>query len=141
MAEQKVSLNAEAMTLYRRGLRRACDENYDRAIISFQRALDCIEHPRASGQMESCILTSMGDAHWSLKEYTEAVEAYEVVLGGMSVDHGHPYLHLRIGQYLHDTGDLTLALEHLREAYEGGPQLFEFEDPRYLRFLESEGCL
>jgi tetratricopeptide (TPR) repeat protein len=141
MAEQKVSLNDEAMTLYRRGLSRACDENYGRAIISFQRALDCIEHPRASGKLESCILTSLGDAHWSLKEYTEAVEAYEVVLGGMSVGQGHPYLHLRIGQYHLDAGSRDLALEHLQEAYEGGEGLFEFEDPRYLRFLESEGCL
>lgn len=141
MPEHKVSLNAAAITLYRQGIRRACAENYERAIICYQRALDCIENPHASGRLERCILTSLGDAHWALEARAVAVEAYEVALWGMGDDEGHPYLHLRIGQHLLDTGDAKLALVHLRMAFDGDESLFEFEDPRYLQFLESAGCL
>ena len=51
---------------------------------------------------------------------------------------GNPFLHLRLGQCQFELGNLDRAADELMRAYmAGGPELFEDEDARYLRFLAT----
>jgi hypothetical protein len=51
---------------------------------------------------------------------------------------GNPFLHLRFGQILFESGDHDLAADELIRAYMGaGDEIFENEDPKYLNFLKT----
>ncbi|MGZ6070915.1 MAG: tetratricopeptide repeat protein, partial [Myxococcaceae bacterium] len=49
---------------------------------------------------------------------------------------GHPFVHLRLGQCFHETGQRDRALDELARAYMGaGREIFQDQDPKYLADL------
>lgn len=55
---------------------------------------------------------------------------------------GNPFLHLRLGEIALELGDEARAADELIRAYAvGGPEAFQSEDPKYLRFLASKAVL
>ena len=49
---------------------------------------------------------------------------------------GNPYVHLRLGEAQFELGEIQRAKDELARAYMGGgPEVFEGDDPKYLRFI------
>jgi hypothetical protein len=51
---------------------------------------------------------------------------------------GNPFLHLRLGQCQFELGNLDRAADELMRAYMGGgPEIFENDDQKYVKFLQT----
>jgi hypothetical protein len=49
---------------------------------------------------------------------------------------GNPYIHLRLGETQFELGNIDRAKDELARAYMGGgDEVFEGDDPKYLRFI------
>ena len=125
-------------TLCREGDRFAGIDQFDDAIEKYQAAWDLLPIPRNQWPAATWILVSVGDAYFSLKEYDTASE---ILLDAFDYPdaESNPYLYLRLGQCLLETGQLDDAADALEEAFRrGGESLFEDEDPKYLTFVKTQ---
>ncbi|MGW1102438.1 tetratricopeptide repeat protein [Streptomyces sp. NPDC002540] len=87
------------------------------------------------------IYVAIGDLHFRLGVYDRAYKCFHNAVqcpDGL----GNPYIHLRLGQTTFELGDHDHAADELIRAYMGGgPEIFEEDDPKYLRFLKTRGDL
>ncbi len=124
--------------LCREGDRFAEIDQFDDAIEKYQSAWDLLPVPQCQWSTATWILVSVGDAYFGLKEYDTAAE---ILLDAFDYPDGesNPYLYLRLGQSLLETGQLDDAANALEEAFRrGGEALFEDEDPKYLVFVKTQ---
>ena len=124
--------------LCRAGDRFAGIDQFDDAIEKYQDAWDLLPAPQNQWPTATWILVSIGDAYFWLKEYNNAAE---VLLDALDYPDGedNPYLYLRLGQCLLETGQIDDAADALEEAFRrGGEALFEDEVPKYLVFVKTQ---
>ena len=124
--------------LCREGDRFAGIDQFDDAIEKYQAAWDLLPTPQNQCLAATWILVSVGDAYFGLKEYDTASE---ILLDALDYPDGqaNPYLYLRLGQCLLETGQLDDAADALEEAFRrGGDALFEDDDPKYLVFVKTQ---
>ena len=125
-------------TLCREGDRFAGVDQFDDAIEKYQAAWDLLPAPQNRWPAATWILVSVGDAYFGLKEYGTGAE---ILLDAIDYPDGeaNPYLYLRLGQCLLESGQLDDAADALEEAFRrGGEALFEDEDPKYLVFVKTQ---
>jgi hypothetical protein len=83
------------------------------------------------------ILVAIGDAHFFIGAYPQALTAYGSALlcpEGL----GNPYIHLRRGESFFEIGDIATAQDELARAYMGaGTVIFETEEDKYFDCLKS----
>jgi tetratricopeptide (TPR) repeat protein len=107
------------------------------ALAKFLEALKLIPEPLDDYEANTWLLASIGDLYFQLGEYPAARTALHGAVrsyGGL----GNPFIHLRLGQAELELGNEARAAEELARAYVAeGAELFEEEDAKYLRFIQS----
>jgi tetratricopeptide (TPR) repeat protein len=103
----------------------------DLALAEYQQAWSLLPEPVRSWEVATWIQIAIADACFFAERYAQAKQALSFALtcpGGP----GNPYIDLRMGQVLFELGEMQLAHEYLRRAYQsGGAELFEGEDDKY----------
>lgn len=114
------------------------EEDYDSAVNKFNEALNLLPEPRGDWEASTWLYASVGDAHFFKTDYAAAAEAFYQAFqspNGMI----NPFVLLRLGQSLLETGDEPNATEYLLRAYMvEGRDIFDEENPKYFQFLESK---
>ncbi len=115
-----------------------CDqEDYENAIIAFKKALDLIPPPLEIWETTTWVVSSLGDCHFQLCQYEQA-HHYLTFAMHCPDGLGNPFIHLRLGQTQFELHNLDRAADELTRAYMGdGESIFEDEDSKYFRFLQS----
>jgi tetratricopeptide (TPR) repeat protein len=110
---------------------------YEEAVAEYNKAWELIPEPKNNWEASTWVLAAIADACFLLGKNESARQALEYAMtspGGL----GNPFLHLRFGQVLFESGELDVAADELMRAYMGsGQEIFENEDPKYLTFLKT----
>lgn len=115
------------------------DDDWQAALAKWTDALALVPEPKTAYAESTWLYTSIGDAHHTGEQWSQAVEALRVGLtcpGG----HGNGYLWLRLGESQYELGQLDDAANSLLSAYLlEGDELFADEDPQYRGLLVDRG--
>lgn len=119
----------------------ASERKYEDAIAEYNKAWKLVPEPKCDWKASTWILAAIADASFLAGYTTSAREALEYVMTCPEAV-GNPFLHLRYGQVLYDSGELDGAAEELMRAYMGaGNDVFVSEDAKYLAFLGTRAKL
>jgi tetratricopeptide (TPR) repeat protein len=137
MIELTPEVHADIERLCAQGDQCAEAEQYADALQSYWAAWDLLPEPKTQWDAATWILTAVGDANFLSGDYTagrdnlsHAMQCPEAI--------GNPFIHLRLGQCQFELGALDRAADELMRAYMGdGADIFEDQDPKYLKFLQS----
>ncbi|WP_241779096.1 tetratricopeptide repeat protein, partial [Pseudomonas corrugata] len=110
---------------------------YEEAVGQYNFAWDLIPEPKNDWHAATWVLAAIGDACFLGGFFVSAKEALQYAMTCPDAI-GNPFLHLRLGQVLFETGELERAADELIRAYMGGAdEIFANDDPKYLAFLKS----
>ncbi|MBM3116718.1 tetratricopeptide repeat protein [Jeongeupia naejangsanensis] len=111
--------------------------DYKAAIAKYKAGYALVPAPKEEWEMGTSLLIAIGDTQFANGDFARAIETLTTASftpAGM----GNPFVHLRLGQALFETGALDLAAESLQRIRgHGDDSIFEDEDPKYLDFLQS----
>ncbi|AOY00315.1 M48 family metallopeptidase [Jeongeupia sp. USM3] len=111
--------------------------DYAQAIARYKAGYALVPAPKEEWEIGTSLLIAIGDTQFAAGDFARAVEtltAASFTPAGM----GNPFVHLRLGQALFETGALDLAAESLQRIRgHGDDSIFDDEDPKYLAFLQS----
>lgn len=123
------------------GDRLAESKLYDAAIGEYNKAWEFIPEPKNYWSASTWVLTAIGDAAFLGGYLASAREALQYAMTCPDAV-GNPFLHLRLGEVLHDLANPDAAADELMRAYmAGGDEIFAAEDPRYRQFLATRADL
>ena len=116
----------------------ADDEQYAEALTKYWEAWDLLPEPRTEWEAATWILAAVGDANFLMGDFeagrdnlSNAMHCPEAI--------GNPFLHLRLGQCQFELGNEDRAADELARAYMSeGHEIFEDQDPKYLKFLKTK---
>ena len=115
----------------------AQQKQFEQAFGFYRDALNLVPPPAEDWEATTWILTAIGDLYFLAKMPEDARRALEDAVrcpGGL----GNPFIHLRLGQCYLDVGQQDRAADELTRAYMGaGSGIFEEQDPKYIKFLET----
>lgn len=114
-------------------------DRYDDALRSWEQGLQLIPEPRQLYAESVWFLASIGDVHFTRKDFQKAHSCYDAARGNVSGEgYANPFVMLRLGQSALEIGDEKNALEFMLRAYMfEGEDIFEDENPKYFSFLAS----
>ncbi|MCA7931434.1 hypothetical protein LGM45_20530 [Burkholderia cepacia] len=113
------------------------DGDYEGALEKFRAGFDLLPEPKTNWEAGTWLMAAIGDANFLQADYAAGCENLGQAMHFPNAI-GNPFLHLRLGQCQFELGNLDRAADELMRAYmAGGPELFEDEDARYLRFLAT----
>ena len=132
----------EAITaLCAEGDRLAELKRFEEAIARYSEAWALVPEPQNDWEAATWIIAAIADAFFLRGDLDEARDALDYAMSCPGAL-GNPFLHLRRGQVLFDSGELDSAADELMRAYMGaGPEAFAREDGRYLAFLRTRAIL
>ena len=111
---------------------------FDAAIVEYEKAWALLPEPKQTGEAATWILAGIGDAHFLSARFVRAEEVFAQAILNAPGGLGNPFLHLRRGEALFETGDIRAAADDLMRAYMGaGVDIFRGEDPKYLKYLKT----
>lgn len=114
---------------------------FEDAIQNYNSAFGLVPEPKNDWNASTWILAAIGDACFLGGYRTSARKALEYAMSCPDAV-GNPFLHLRLGQVLLEAGEEDAAADNLMRAYMGGgSEIFEEQDPKYLRFLGTRATL
>ena len=125
--------------------RKLCQQGYElfdqgdikAAIRRFYQAWALLPKPQTQWQEAGWVLTALGDAYFAKGDYSSGREALSSALHCPNAL-GNPTIHLRLGQCLYELGETGSAYQQfLRVREQGGAELFEKEDDKYMALLWS----
>jgi len=110
-------------------------DDLEEALLRYEQAWRLIPDPKAGWVVSTWVLSALADVHFYRADYPKALEALnDAMLCPEGVK--NPYLHLRLGQVYLELGDEAKARTELALALkEGGAELFEGDDEKYLAFV------
>lgn len=112
-------------------------KRFEQAFGFYREALNLVPAPAEEWEATTWILAAIGDLYFSADMKDKAMEAFADAVrcpGGL----GNPFIHLRLGQCCLDLGQADRAADELTRAYMGaGREVFENQDPKYIKFLEE----
>ena len=124
-----------------RGDKLAAARSFEAAIAEYNKAWRLVPEPANDWNASTWILAAIADAAFMGGDLTSAREALQYAMTCPEAI-GNPFLHLRYGQVLLDTGEPDAAADELIRAYMGaGQDIFAAEDRRYLDFLKTRARL
>jgi tetratricopeptide (TPR) repeat protein len=117
---------------------RRCEEGeFDAALEMYKSAWNLVPEKKGDWEASTWILAATGDVFLRKHDYVKALNLFCRAVqcpGGL----GNPYIHLRLGEMFFETGEMERAAEELTRAFMGaGDDIFEQEDPKYLKFLRT----
>jgi tetratricopeptide (TPR) repeat protein len=120
----------------KKGDKLAEEADYPAALTQYRAAWDLLPEPRTEWEAATWILGAIGDASYLSGDHAAARDSLAMAMkcpDGL----GNPFLHLRLGQCLHELGQLDQAADELAKAYAGaGAEIFEGEE-QHLAFLKA----
>ena len=141
MKNIKVSeqLQSELDELAEEGNKYFDNNEYDKALEIWKRALDLIPEPKKRISETVWFLTSMGYIYFLQGKYEEAFDNFEDARNNLSGEGiNNPFILLRLGQSAFELEKKELATENLLRAYMlEGKEIFEEDDKKYFEFLKS----
>lgn len=112
-------------------------ENFSAALERYWKAFDFLPDPKTQWEAGTWILTAIGDANFLGQDYVAGRDNLASAMHFPGAI-GNPFIHLRLGQCQFEVGNLERAADELMRAYMGaGPEIFERDDSKYLRFLAT----
>jgi tetratricopeptide (TPR) repeat protein len=114
---------------------------YREAIERYNDAWHLVPEPKTRWNASTWVLAAIADSSF-LGGFIDL--AREVLDDAMHCPGaiGNPFLHLRRGEVLYEQGEFDAAADELIRAYMSeGAEIFEDEDPKYLRFLATRARL
>lgn len=124
-------------------IKQICSDGYDyydsgdfeRALRLFYKAWLMIPSPQSDFLEAGWVLTAIGDAYFKLHKYEQSITALESCLHCPGIN-GNPFVHLRLGQSLIESGEIIKARKELLKAYQtSGKSVFENEPIKYLNHI------
>ncbi|AKM45639.1 hypothetical protein WR30_19305 [Burkholderia contaminans FFH2055] len=113
------------------------DGDYEGALEKFWAGFDLLPEPKTNWEAGTWLMAAIGDANFHQENYAAGRDTLAQSMHFPNAI-GNPFLHLRLGQCQFELGNLDRAADELMRAYaSGGPELFEDEDGKYLRFLAT----
>jgi tetratricopeptide (TPR) repeat protein len=113
------------------------NEDWDKAIEAFQEALDMLPVPKNQWEAALWLNASIGDVCFMKEDFAHAKDAFFEALNcpdGQS----NPFVLIRMGETQYELNDFENAKEYLLRAYMlEGEEVFEDEDPKYLKFMKE----
>jgi tetratricopeptide (TPR) repeat protein len=107
------------------------------ALQEYHQAWDLLPEPKEDWDAATWILGAIGDAHFGLGDYKNAIAAFSNALD-CPEGFGNPFIHLRLGESYFELGDAKRAGDELTRAYMGsGRDIFAKEEPKYFEFLQT----
>lgn len=110
-------------------------QDYEAALAKYRAAVGLVPTPFNEEEVSTVLLTAIGDVYFLMGEFEKADRAFTDVM----LCPGAPaseYIRMRRGQIAFELGDKKKAKSELVVAYmNGGEEVFEGEDPRYLAFI------
>lgn len=115
------------------------DDEYDKALEIWKKALALIPEPKQSFSETVWFLTSIGDVYFAQRKCEESFKIFEDAKNNLSGEgYNNPFVMLRLGQSAYEIGDKNTAIEYLLRAYMlEGTEIFEEDDDKYFEFLKS----
>lgn len=119
------------------------NEDYVRAIETWQHALLLIPQPQHTYAESQWLETSIGDAYFLLGEQQNALACFQRAVSNIEENgYENPFIMLRLGQTLLENNRPLEAKEYLLRAYLfEGAEIFENDDDKYLEFLAQNVSL
>ncbi len=119
------------------------NENYAKAIKTWEQALALIPHPQNAYSESQWLETSIGDAYFLIEDYTNALKHLQCAKANIEESaYENPFIMLRMGQVLFEHKQIDEAKEYLLRAYMfEGEDIFEDEDEKYVAFLKQHVAL
>ncbi len=115
-------------------------KEYKKAVKLYKKAFKALQYPVQDFLNELRIQEGMGEAYFHLGAYKKTIDILSkiwVTPYGEETD--NPYVLLRLGQSLIESGASEQGLEFLLKAYTvGGLEIFNHEDPKYFNFIKRE---
>ncbi|WP_342559050.1 hypothetical protein [Metasolibacillus sp. FSL K6-0083] len=109
----------------------------DKAIESYNAALDLVPLPKSDWETSTWIYTALGDTYFLNYDYENAKSNFYNALNcpdGIS----NPFILLRLGESLFECGELDKAKEYLLRAYIlEGYRIFFNEDDKYFELIKD----
>ncbi|WP_241011609.1 hypothetical protein [Burkholderia sp. Ac-20392] len=113
------------------------DGDYEGALAKFWAGFDLLPEPKTNWEAGTWLMAAIGDVNFHQEDYAAGRDNLAQSMHFPNAI-GNPFLHLRLGQCQFELGNLDRAADELMRAYaSGGPELFEDEDGKYLRFLAT----
>lgn len=128
-------LHARVVELFKEGDAHVNSDNIELGLGKYEEALALLPLPHEKWEASTLILAAMGDAHFFKGDYVAARDTLQRAMHCPDAI-GNSYLHLRLGEVQYELGNTERAKDELARAYlGGGPEVFEGDDPKYLRFI------
>lgn len=125
-------------TLCQKGDRFAQIDQFDDALDEYESAWSLLPEPKHQWPAATWILMAAGDVYFEKRDYVAAADALREAVDCPEGD-TNPFILLRLGQSLFESGELTYAAEAFEAAYKlAGEELFLDEDPKYLQYVQTE---
>jgi tetratricopeptide (TPR) repeat protein len=136
-ADLSDSMHSEILRLSAEGDAQAEKGSYEKAVLSYTKALRLLPEPKTDWEACTWLLASIGDANFKLKKYEEAKVALTDAMHCPGAI-GNPFIHLRLGQSQFELGNKSRANDELARAYMlEGKEIFADEDPKYFNYLKT----
>ncbi len=97
-------------------------------------AYELVPELKEEWEESTYILVSLGDTYLWQDNFPKALDAYTDALKCLNADQ-NPYIYMRKGQCLAALGQTEEAIISLKKAYEIDQEIFEDEDPQYLKMV------
>ncbi|MCK9796589.1 tetratricopeptide repeat protein [Pseudomonas sp. MAFF 302030] len=135
------ALHEQISDLCEQGDELAESGDYPAALVEYRQAWELIPQPKENWEAATWVLAAIADALYLSGDLAAARDTLEHAMHCPDAL-GNPFLHLRLGQVLFDSGAPDQAADQLMRAYMGaGAAIFAEEDPRYLAFLGTRAQL
>lgn len=137
MPELDDQIYARIKALCQNGEEAAARGQRSEAIEDFSAALEVVPAPKEEWESTTWILGAIGDLQFLDGAFEASRETLQWAMHCPGAI-GNPFLHLRLGQCQFELENLERAGDELARAYlGGGDELFEAEDPKYLKYVHT----
>ena len=137
MFELSADTEAKINSLAQLGDQYAEEGEFTSAMDQYLLAWDLVPEPKTDWDAGLWLLVALADANFYLEDYSTAQEQLEIALT-CEEGPGNPFIHLRLGQCLFESGEKKLAAKQFQAATTGaGLGIFDGEKQKYLDYYRT----
>ncbi|MBS0263832.1 MAG: tetratricopeptide repeat protein [Planctomycetes bacterium] len=112
---------------------------FEQALSRYRQAWQLLPEPRCEWDAAEWLLAAIGDSEFQRGEFAAARTALMDAMKFFESARGNPFVRLRLGQCMFETGEEAEAANWMGLAFlTEGLKLFEGEHPKYLAFVKSK---
>jgi tetratricopeptide (TPR) repeat protein len=124
--------------LFTRGDKFADEELFEEALDCYYEAWELLPEPKIKWDAATVLLGSIGDLNFATGDFEAGRNNLQLAMQCPNAV-GNPFLHLRLGQCHFELNETEFAADELVRAFsEGGPEIFDADDLKYLHFVQGK---